>query len=76
MFIDYLKEIWNNNSFYEQSWDRVGVLYRLYGKLYAVSAINRMSFIVLWRIGGHWQVKSVNTILRHKNTIISENRAS
>ena len=28
------------------------------GLLYAVSAINRKSIIVLRRIGGHWQVKT------------------
>ena len=45
----------------------VGILYRLHGYLYAVSAINRKSIIVLRRIGGHWQVKNGNTILLPKS---------
>ena len=36
----------------------VGILYRLHVNLYAVSAINRKSIIVLRHIGGHWQVKA------------------
>ena len=37
---------------------RIYLLYRLHGILYAVSAINRKSFIVLWYIDGHWQMKT------------------
>ena len=47
----------------EQSWDRVGILYRLHGNLYAVSAVNSKSFITLWHIGGRWQVKTGKYIL-------------
>ena len=36
----------------------VGILYRLHGNLYAVSAINHKSFTALCCIGGHWQVKT------------------
>ena len=62
------RKIGCKNSWCEQSWDRVGVLYCPHVNLYAVSAINRKSIIVLRRIGGHWQVKNENTILCHNLT--------
>ena len=34
-----------------------------HGKSYAVSAIKRKSFIMLWHIGGQWQVKTGKYIL-------------
>ena len=36
----------------------VGILYRLHGKLYAVSAINLQWYNVLRIIGGGWQMKT------------------
>ena len=45
-------------SCFEQSWYRQYLYHRLHVNLYAVSAINRKSIIVLRRIGGHWQVKT------------------
>ena len=60
----------------EQSRNRLYGLHHLHVNLYAVSAINRKSFMVLWCIGGHWQVKNGNTTLCHKNNIISENQHS
>ena len=41
-----------------QLWNRLYALHHLHVNLYAVSAINHKSFIMLWCIGGHWQVKT------------------
>ncbi len=60
------REIGCFTSCNEKSRDRLYALHRLHGNLYAVSAINHKSFIVLLHIGGHWQVKNGNPILLPK----------